>query len=108
MEQRNEENREQTDEENRERTDEENMEQTDEKEIAVEEFFKSFRKRRAKVFNNIKEFLRKALDCLRHKYLIIGSKIGQHLVAFIKSLCLIHALYGYPGETPDDVSKGKS
>ena len=75
--------------------------------------FEDFLKERSVVHNEIKQFLKMVLNycvkmedtCGLRPY-AIGTK---HVILLIKSLRLIHALYGYPtAELTDIIDSGKA
>lgn len=76
-------------------------------EKAEKELYEMFLKERGNVLEEIKQFLMMVLDY----FFDMEQKLGLELVvaiikenlsslkSLIKSLCLIHGLYGYPAET---------
>ena len=65
-------------------------------------YINTFLRQRELILNDIKDFLKAILDCLIDNS--ISVQIGRNLSPFIESLCLLHALYGYPM----DGGEGKS
>ena len=96
---------------------EQNEQTTGQLEKVIIKFYKKFRKHRNKILQDINNFLINALKCLHELNSTVNEresvtstilpKIYEHLNRLIKSLCLIHALYGYPGESGDN-PEGKS
>ena len=83
----------------------------------VQEIFDSFLGERKKILNDIEDFLEMALNHLNHcanrneieiPTAMISHQIDIYLGSFLKSLCLIHALYGYPKKKSDEEEEGKS
>ena len=89
------------------------MEQEEQMKQAYRNLYKKFKKHRNSILEDIKNFLRNALECLHKLNSTVKEKervtvkISERLHRLIKSLCLIHALYGYPGELGDN-AEGKS
>ena len=80
----------------------------------VEKRFDRFLTQRKKVLEDIEKFLEMALEHLNYytkrttlPATTTGPRIYNHLGSLFKSLCLIHALYGYPGKKSDEEG-GKS
>lgn len=87
-----------------------NMEETRKKEELSNKLFQKFKQQRSKIVKDIELFLTKVLECLNKlkEEGLVTIAIGERLDRLIKSLCLIHALYGYPGTPVDNAVQGKS
>ena len=69
--------------------------------------FKGFLKERSMILSDIKQFLSMVFQyCLymekNTKSRHIGAKIRTHLPVLMESVCLIHALYGYPDSSGNE------
>jgi hypothetical protein len=73
--------------------------------------FAGFLRERSRIFKDIKQFLSVVLKCcLQFGKMAkdsstksqIAAKIRINLPPLIESLCLIHALYGYPDSSGDE------
>lgn len=64
--------------------------------------FENFQRERRLVLKNIKDFLFVVLHFVYTSYQnfpdLDSKAFYEHVPKLIKSFCLIHALYGYPGE----------
>ena len=61
--------------------------------------YEVFLDERSSILNDIKQFLHIVLSFQQESIKLAGVSLpGEDVQKFIKSLCLIHALYGYPGE----------
>lgn len=61
--------------------------------------YRDFNMERNRVFNDIKQFLMMTLtyfEVMEEEQNFVPSVIAANLRSLIKSLCLLHALHGYP------------